>query len=107
MRWEQLRNANLAPLTYRLKRAVHFILDPHIHSAPDCQSEHYRPSVQRDVGKTAREAAGVQLVLEGLQEPMLPIIERPDAAQLDRTVVYIAEYRRAMLERLNQPDDAA
>jgi hypothetical protein len=38
-------------------------------SAPDYMSNHYRPSAQRDVGKSAAEAANVQLILEFLNQP--------------------------------------
>lgn len=51
----------------RLKRAAHAVFD-HITAAPERHSNHYRPSTQRDVGKTAAQAAAVQLVIEGLQE---------------------------------------
>lgn len=67
---EHSRNIETAPMgaTSRIRRIAGFVLD-HIRSAPDHASDHYRPSSQIDVGKSAAKAADVQLVIEGLQKP--------------------------------------
>jgi hypothetical protein len=62
---EQSPNTFTQPIS-RLKRLSHAIFD-RIQSAPDHMSEHYKPSAQIDVGKTAAQAANVQLVLNGLE----------------------------------------
>lgn len=61
------RNVYTEPMSQRLKRAFGFLFN-HIQAAPDHMSDHYRPSAQRDVGKSAAEAAGVQLVIQGMQQ---------------------------------------
>jgi hypothetical protein len=50
----------------KVSKVVHYLAD-HIRHAPDRQSNHYRPSAQRDVGRSALEARRVQIVIEGLQ----------------------------------------
>lgn len=88
------RNVYTEPMSQRLKRAFGFLFN-HIQSAPDHRSDHYRPSAQRDVGKSARAAAGVQLVIGGLEA--VPKIERTELAQVE-----LAE--RLMKTELNRWD---
>lgn len=50
----------------RLSRVRNFIVD-HLRFTPESEPKPYRPSAQRDVGKSAVEAAKVSLVIQGMQ----------------------------------------
>lgn len=51
----------------RAKRLLRFLIDRHLSEPTPAMSDHWKPSPQRDVGKSASEAAAVQLVLEGME----------------------------------------
>lgn len=59
---EQSPNTYVEPMS-RLKKIARKIFNQLQDPTP---SEHFRPSPQRDVGKTATKAANVQLTIEGL-----------------------------------------
>ena len=77
------RNIYTQPMNLRLRRAFGFLFD-HIRNAPDHLSDHYRASAQRDVGRSARDAAGIQLVMEGMQDPRVEMTERLMKTELNR-----------------------
>lgn len=102
MEWRgtDIRDINLAPVKERFWRAVHYIVD-HVHREPfSAMSDHWRPSAQRDVGKTARQAAGVQMVIAGLEPHFAEDEHLADVIDLNAR-------REAWLERLNSPDESA
>lgn len=75
-----MERINHTPITERITKFLYGLVTPFRGEAPDYMSNHYRPSAQRDVGKSASEAAGVQLVIQGMQlEPQLQL-ERTDVA---------------------------
>lgn len=69
----------------KIKKAAAFIFDRFTTEPEPYHSDHWKPSAQRDVGKTPEEARSVQLVLEGMMG----------------TTTISPE----VMERLNRPDD--
>lgn len=53
--------------TSRTARILRFLALRHTTEPFPAQSDHWRPSAQRDVGKSATEATGIQLVIAGLE----------------------------------------
>lgn len=65
---ERLSQPRLRQTFSRLKRLAGFVVNKFDTTVEPYVSSHYKPSHQRDVSRTARQAAGVQLVIAPVQE---------------------------------------